>query len=338
MRTSLWPSGIVLMALACPAFAQDDAAQTVTYDCISDETVEGELIRPTGETLYGRELLARIEVPAGWPEDLERRETWIDRKLHRRSPMDRALVLMDMGDRYWAEADRVFADGMAAVEAQWAAGEDPVGQSLAVDAEYGAILAVALKWYERAALEPVPDALAGQVQLRRVWILFELGRTDEAVEGLTAIAQSDAGHRERAHATLLLGDHYFTFNNVFAAASAYEEVVRSDEPTLSWYAGYKLAWCHYNLGEYALAAETLMTVVDRCAAHEGTDALLNEVRRDAVIMAGELATVGEAMAIVRRSCLDDQACEAKGFENLARWYDQIGKAREASEVRGDPSQ
>ncbi len=338
MRTVHWPAWIVLMALTCPAMAQDEPSRTVTYDCISDETVEGELVRPTGEMLFGRDLLARVEVPAGGPEDLELREAWIDRKLRRRPPEERAVVMMDMGDRCWAEADRVFAEGMARVEARWASDEAPLGESLAVDAEYGGALAVALAWYERAAREPVPDDLLGKIQLRRAWVLLELSRTDEAFEGFSAIAGSGAGPLERAHATLLLGEHHFAFNNVFAAARAYEEVVRSGERSLAAYAGYKLAWCQYNLGEFTLAAETMLTVIDLCAAHQGAGALRAEARRDVVIMAAEMATAGEAMAVVRRSCVDDPDCEASGLEQLGRWYDNIGKLREASEVRGDQSQ
>jgi NADH:ubiquinone oxidoreductase subunit 4 (subunit M) len=48
MRAVLWLAAITLTALAWPAMAQEDVSRTVTYDCISDETVEGELVRPTG--------------------------------------------------------------------------------------------------------------------------------------------------------------------------------------------------------------------------------------------------------------------------------------------------
>lgn len=63
-------------------------------------------------------------------------------------------------------------------------------------------------------------------------------------------------------AYLQLGEHFFNNNNVLKARKAYERALATEEGRVANYARYKLAWCDYNVQEYAAGIQKLKAVID----------------------------------------------------------------------------
>jgi hypothetical protein len=324
--------------------AEDSSVTSRTYD-FSDETVEGELVQPTGAYLAPARPVALPDAGRGGPKSLERREAWVERQLGREGlPLERRVGLMaDMAARIEGGALDAWSAALADYDRRWeewfAAGaseiEPPEPDLSAVDERWDA----ALVWYDRILAEPGsepwrPEALAGSVR-----ILLRADReAGAAIEAQRLLDQAP----ESPHApwaAVVIGDHYFTQNNVVAAADAYRLAAGGDDPALGCYASYKLAWCQYNLGDTRDAVDTIAGVIERARdlSPGPADHLQEEGMKDLIRMAAGLP-VDEMMEALATVCTQgDASCQAWALERLVRLLEDSGRSFDAREIRNRAS-
>ncbi|MEO1335949.1 MAG: tetratricopeptide repeat protein, partial [Myxococcota bacterium] len=91
---------------------------------------------------------------------------------------------------------------------------------------------------------------------------YEDGKVKRAVNHYWTLIKRFPQSRLVADSYLQLGEHFFNNNQVLKARLAYERATASQEGRIKYYAIYKLAWCDYNIQEYASGIKKLKRVID----------------------------------------------------------------------------
>ena len=128
------------------------------------------------------------------------------------------------------------------------------------------------------------------------------------------------------------GEKYFQASNMKAALWVYQKVVERRGP-LAPYARHKMAWCRYNLGEFAKSLGDFLAVAEM--TRHGRDAetrrLHQEVIRDLPAAYAEVGNPNKAWRFFRR-LMGDAPKTISVVESLARQYANRGKFLDARQV------
>ncbi|MEE2961253.1 MAG: tetratricopeptide repeat protein [Myxococcota bacterium] len=93
--------------------------------------------------------------------------------------------------------------------------------------------------------------------------LYESGNKTKGIKMFIRLLKERPKSTFAPDAWLQLGEHYFnTTGKLTKAVKAYKNAAKSQKPRIYSYALYKLAWCDYNLGEYADSLKKFREVVE----------------------------------------------------------------------------
>jgi TolA-binding protein len=141
---------------------------------------------------------------------------------------------------------------------------------------------------------------------------YEAGNKKVAVSHYWTLIKQFPNSRLVPDAYLQLGEHFFGDNNVIKARKAYERALSSTEARIYDYALYKLAWCDYNIQEYAAGIVKLKQVIEKSEANQSKRAvqLKNEALGDLARFFSYVDEVDTAFAYFKK----------KGGEDIAIRY------------------
>ncbi len=178
----------------------------------------------------------------------------------------RSELLFRLAELTWEEARAVQLREMEGITGR-------IDQCYAAGGDCEALLAEAptesRAWFERSLvlygklLEGYPDyARADEVTWAYARTLVEVGRDDEANVLLTRLVKTWPESRHVADAYVLVGEYWFERDEVYKALTAYQRAATYRTHEKSVFARYKVAWCHYNLGEPDVALGYLREVIE----------------------------------------------------------------------------
>ncbi len=121
----------------------------------------------------------------------------------------------------------------------------------------------ALKLYEKVLNEYPTYRRNDEVLFYLGYNEYEAGNKDKAVSHYWTLIKQFPESRLVPDAYLQLGEHFFNSNNVFKARKALERALATQTPRIYNYALYKLAWCDYNVQEYAEGIKKLKEVIEK---------------------------------------------------------------------------
>jgi TolA-binding protein len=96
--------------------------------------------------------------------------------------------------------------------------------------------------------------------------LIETGEKQEGVERYRQLIKEHPASIYVSDAYLALGEHYFDAGDYMKAIEEYVEAAKYKGIKTSFLAMYKLAWCHFRLGDKAVARELMMRVATEAKA------------------------------------------------------------------------
>ena len=134
---------------------------------------------------------------------------------------------------------------------------------------------------------------------------------------------------------LELAERLFEEADVAQAARLYEQVAAAPDNALAAYARYKLAWCRYNLQEFAAALEALVQLRERLAA-PATDperVLRREAGRDLPLFYVQVGRPEAARPFFQRVL--DPAELVPALQRLGEQYWVLGRENDAAVVRSE---
>jgi tetratricopeptide (TPR) repeat protein len=121
----------------------------------------------------------------------------------------------------------------------------------------------ALKLYEKVLAEYPTYERNDEVLFYLGYNEYEAGNQKVAVSHYWTLIKQFPNSRLVPDAYLQLGEHFFGSNNVEKARKAFERALATNQSRIYNYALYKLAWCDYNVQEYAAGITKLKDVIDR---------------------------------------------------------------------------
>ena len=151
------------------------------------------------------------------------------------------------------------------------------------------------------------------------------GNVRAAGQALTQLVKDFPETPFAPDAYLLLAEHAFEQAMLKQAISFYEKVLRYHESPVALYARYKLAWCRYNLGEYAAALKLFSDVI--AESKEGHwKHLRREALRDLVLTYASIGKCEKAESFFKTVAPDDTT---EMLSTLALLYVDMGKFTES---------
>ena len=181
----------------------------------------------------------------------------------------------------------------------------------------------------RALLAGYPDfPRSDEVRFRLGMIQEDVGEREKAVQTYAELIEHHPGSAYLADAYYAIGEHHFDESNPHQAAAAFRAAAAVRDSDVAVFALYKLAWCHFNLGQIDTAVETMAQVfeVSRRATSAGPLApitLEEEALRDLVRFLAETGDPESALVIVRR--YGDRATIRPLIWQLGQGYLEIGQ-------------
>lgn len=121
----------------------------------------------------------------------------------------------------------------------------------------------ALKLYEKVMTDYPTYERNDEVLFYLGYNEYEAGNKKKAVAHYWTLIKQFPKSRLVPDAYLQLGEHFFNDNNVIKARKAFERALAAKAPRIYNYALYKLAWCDYNIQEYANGIKKLKDVIAR---------------------------------------------------------------------------
>ena len=202
----------------------------------------------------------------------EKRDEAIDelKKLIPRAPASKKdEMIFRLAELYWEKSKFKYFVEMQAFERayqDWSesgqTGEPPTSKDFVRESEL--IAQNALRLYEKVLVEYPRYERNDEVLFYLGHNEYEAGNKKKGINHYwTLIKQFPKSHLV-AESYLQLGEHFFNDNNVLKAKKAYERALAA--PTggrIYNYALYKLAWCDYNIQEYADGIDKLKEVIAR---------------------------------------------------------------------------
>ncbi|MBN1771939.1 MAG: hypothetical protein JXB32_11790 [Deltaproteobacteria bacterium] len=161
---------------------------------------------------------------------------------------------------------------------------------------------------------------------------------DDALEGGLARPEEtpappapDAGLPE----ALVLAERLFEEADLARAARLYEQVAAAPDNGLAGYAGYKLAWCRFNLQEFAAALQALVQVRERLAAPATSQeqALRRATGRDLPLFYATVGRAEAALPFFQRVLAPEDVAPA--LQSLAEHLWSQGREDDAAIVRNE---
>jgi len=158
---------------------------------------------------------------------------------------------------------------------------------------------------------------------------YEIGNKAEALAAYNTLIKQFPGSRLVPDAYVQMGEHYFAANDLRRARAAYQKAADFKLPKLFAFSYYKLAWCDYNVQDYAEAIEKFKHVIDYSDAQAASALatrdrvqLRQEALKDIVLAYAQIDAIDSAIAYLRDKAGD------KSFDyinKLAATYFEHGK-------------
>lgn len=191
------------------------------------------------------------------------------KKLIPKAPTSRkAEMIFRLAELYWEKSKYKYGLEMDQYEkayAEWAdagqRGKPPVIKDFLRESEL--IKQNALKLYEKVLGEFPTYERNDEVLFYLGYNEYEAGNKERAVNHYWTLIKQFPESRLVPDSYLQLGEHFFGDNNVNKARKAYERATASKEPRIYNFALYKLAWCDYNVQEYAEGIRKLKEVIEK---------------------------------------------------------------------------
>lgn len=202
--------------------------------------------------------------------DLKRDEAIEElKKLIPKAPAGRkAEMIFRLAELYWEKSKYKYGLEMEVYEKsynEWAdqgqRGKAPALKDFLRESEL--IKQNALKLYEKVLAEYPTYERNDEVLFYLGYNEYEAGNKKVAVSHYWTLIKQFPESRLVPDAYLQLGEHFFGDNNVINARKAYERALGDPGSKSYNYALYKLAWCDYNVQEYAAGITKLKEVIDR---------------------------------------------------------------------------
>lgn len=234
------------------------------------------------ETAMDRKAVAR-----GKAADAKRDEAIEElKKLIPKAPASRkSEMIFRLAELYWEKSKYQYSLEMEEYEGayrewneQGARGDPPKREAFLRQSEL--IKQSALKLYERVLAEYPTYERNDEVLFYLGYNEYEAGNYDKAVDHYWTLIKQFPKSTLVPDAYLQLGEHFFNNNKVLKARTAYEHALDTDEGRVSNYARYKLAWCDYNVQEFANGIVKLKTVID--ASETATDQKSIQLKSEAL--------------------------------------------------------
>lgn len=240
------------------------------------------------------------------------------KKLIPRAPEGRkAEMIFRLAELYWEKSKFKYGIEMASYEKQyeeWVSkgrkGKEPKRQRFIRESEL--IKGNALKLYEKVLVSYPKYHRNDEVLFYLGYNEYEAGNRKKAVQHYWTLIKQFPKSRLVADAYLQLGEHFFESNNVLKARKAYERALKTKVPRVYNYALYKLAWCDYNMQEYADGIRRLKEVINNSETSKDrkTVQLKSEALADLALYFSHVDEVESAFAYFKK----------KGGETLAHQY------------------
>ncbi len=138
----------------------------------------------------------------------------------------------------------------------------------------------ALKLYEKVLTEFPTYERNDEVLFYLGYNEYESGDKNKAVSHYWTLIKQFPQSKLVPDAYLQLGEHFFNDNNVAKARKAYERALATDVARVYNYSLYKLAWCDYNVQEYAEGIKKLKEVIEK--SEKGTDTKSVQLKGEAL--------------------------------------------------------
>lgn len=166
--------------------------------------------------------------------------------------------------------------------------------------------------------------------------LQDTGNRKEAVKQYAKLVKMYPDSQYVPDAFVQIGEYYFDENNAYQALTAYQKAASFQNSDKYPFALYKLAWCYFNVGEYAKSIETMKGVVSySMTAGEESAAgrklqLQDEALKDLVRFFADAGEMDEAYAYFNK--LGKRDLIASMLKRLATMYFEQGKFDQSIET------
>lgn len=190
------------------------------------------------------------------------------KKLIPKAPDSRkAEMIFRLAELYWQKSKYNYGMEMSAYEKayqDWSnsgspKNKEPVQKDFVRQSEL--IKQNALKLYEKVLGEYPTYERNDEVLFYLGYNEYEAGNKEKAVGHYWTLIKQFPQSRLVPDAYLQLGEHFFGANDVGKARKAYERALAAPGGKTHSYALYKLAWCDYNVQEYAEGIKKLKSVI-----------------------------------------------------------------------------
>lgn len=214
------------------------------------------------------------------------------KKLIPKAPASRkAEMIFRLAELYWEKSKYKFGLEMTAFDKAYQdyadsgrAGKEPSQKDYIRESEL--IKQNALKLYEKVLAEYPTYERNDEVLFYLGYNEYEAGNAKVAVSHYWTLIKQFPNSRLVPDAYLQLGEHFFNSNNVDKARKAFERALASTQTRIYNYALYKLAWCDYNVQEYASGITKLKEVIDKSEKADQGDTKSVQLKSEAL---GDLA-------------------------------------------------
>lgn len=161
--------------------------------------------------------------------------------------------------------------------------------------------------------------------------LADTGSADEANTQFGNLVRNYPESSHVADAYVLIGEYWFEKNEAYKALQAYQRAAAHKDSDKYAFAMYKLAWCYYNVSEYAKAIETMKAVVTfsstTTTTQKATVQLLDEALKDLVRFFADAGDLNEAIDYFNK--LGKKELIRDVIKKLAGTYMEQGKFDQA---------
>jgi TolA-binding protein len=174
-----------------------------------------------------------------------------------------------------------------------------------------------------------------EVTFQLAYAFDQLGQSKEAAQYYSRLVQKFPNSRRVADAHHALGEYYFAKLDFQKALTSFNEVVRYTRAAVRPYSEFKIAWCYYNLQQYAKAIDKWKLVVSLAKSAEGSGKanrvrLKDEAVRDSLLAFVELKRIDEAMDYISQNATEKIAGDL--FNRLASLLQDKGEYDESVRV------
>lgn len=247
-------------------------------------------------------------------------------------------LIFRLAEMYWTKSKYLHLKAMETWDQQlekWyeagAKGEQPKLEDVPTADESDLYRRQALSLYRRILDEYPRYPRKDEVLYNLASSLYDMGKKRAGVKKYWTLIKQLPDSEYTPDAWLQLGQHFFNANKLTAAIKAYTRAVESKKPRIYSFALYKLAWCDFNLQEYASSLEKFRQVIAYAKKQSGAKnmnerdriQLMEEALSDMVRAYSHLDAVDDAFAYYIDEVGKKDAY--KYLHKLAQRYNSEGK-------------